>query len=105
MGYPPMDLPIHRGLVFPPLIGYRAPRGLRQDPSCTVESLGSARFLADPKILRNGRSKMRLMLRMYGARRNTQTLLGLGVQVRALAVAEECNAPVATGVMPTREWQ
>lgn len=43
---------------------------------------------------------MRALLSMYGSREDVEPM-GLAVQVRA----EECDAPVATGVMPTGEWR
>jgi vancomycin aglycone glucosyltransferase len=71
---------------------------------------------------------MRVLLTTCGSRRDVQPLAGLAVQVRALgaevqvcappdqefaellagvgaAAAEECDAPVATGVMPTGGWR
>ena len=43
---------------------------------------------------------MRVLLCMYGARRNVEPMVGLAVQLRV----KECNAPGATGVMHAGGW-
>jgi hypothetical protein len=49
---------------------------------------------------------MRVLLTVYGSRGDVEPMVGLAVQVRALAAAaEEWDAPVATGVMPTGGWR
>ena len=59
---------------------------------------------------------MRALLTTYGSRGDVEQLVGLAEQVRALgaearvcappafAAAEECDAPVVPGVMPTGGW-
>ncbi len=46
---------------------------------------------------------MRVLLMTYGSGGNVRPLMGLAVQVRALG--EECDGPVATGMMPTGGWR
>ena len=41
------------------------------------------------------------MLSMYGSRGDAEPMVGLAVQLGA----EECDAPVATGVMSTGVWR
>jgi hypothetical protein len=83
-----------------------APGGLRQDPDRAVESLESADFLADFRTFRNGRYDMRVLWTRYGSRRKVEPMMGLAVQLGALAPAvERCDAPVATGVAPTGGWR
>jgi vancomycin aglycone glucosyltransferase len=55
---------------------------------------------------------MRVLLSTYGSRGDVEPMVGLAVQSRALAEMrvcappdEECDAPVATGVMPTGMWR
>ena len=59
---------------------------------------------------------MRVLLSTYGVAGTSKPMVGLAVQSRALgaevrvrppvaAAAEECDAPVATGVMPTGVWR
>ena len=56
---------------------------------------------------------MRVLLSTYGSRGDVEPIMGLAVQLGALgaaelvnaAAAEECDAPVATGVMPTGGWR
>jgi hypothetical protein len=45
---------------------------------------------------------MRALLSTYGLRGDVEPMAGLAVQ---LGVAEECDGPVATGVMPTGGWR
>jgi len=64
-----------------------------------------------------GRSEMRVLLAMHRSRGDVEPLVGLAVRLRALgaavrvcappdcAAAEGCDAPVATGVMPTGVWR
>ena len=44
---------------------------------------------------------MRVLLSMYGSRGDVEPMVGLAVQLGA----EECDAPVATGVMSTGVWR
>jgi hypothetical protein len=44
---------------------------------------------------------MRVLLSMYGSRRDVEPMVGLAVQPGA----EECNAPVTTGVLSTGVWR
>lgn len=44
---------------------------------------------------------MRVLLSTYGARGNVEPMVGLAVQLGA----EECDAPVATGVISTGGWR
>ena len=44
---------------------------------------------------------MGVLLSTYGSRRDVEPMVGLAVRLRA----EECDAPVATGVMPTGGWR
>jgi vancomycin aglycone glucosyltransferase len=55
---------------------------------------------------------MRVLLSTYGSRGDVDPMVGLAVQsrtlgaeVRVCAAAEECAAPVATGVLPTGGWR
>jgi vancomycin aglycone glucosyltransferase len=49
---------------------------------------------------------MRMLLSTYGQRGEVEPMVGLAVQLGALgAAAEECDAPVSTGVMPTGGWR
>jgi hypothetical protein len=61
---------------------------------------------------------MRVVLSTYGSRGDVEPMVGLAVQSRAVAemgvcappdeefaAAEECDAPVATGVTPTGVWR
>ena len=49
---------------------------------------------------------MRVLLTTYGSRGDVEPMVGLAVRVRALGAAvEECDALVATGVMPTGGWR
>jgi hypothetical protein len=49
---------------------------------------------------------MRVLLSTYGSRGDIESMVGLVVQVGALAAAaEECDAPVATGMMPAGGWR
>ena len=49
---------------------------------------------------------MRVLLSTHGSRADAEPMVGLAVQLRALgAVAEECDALVATGAMPTGVWR
>ena len=60
---------------------------------------------------------MRVLLSTYGGRGDVEPLVGLAVRLRALgaevracappdrAAAEECDAPVAAGVMPNGVWR
>ena len=49
---------------------------------------------------------MRVVSSTYGSRGDVEPMVGLAVRVRALgAAAEEWDAPVATGVMPTGGWR
>ncbi len=60
---------------------------------------------------------MRALLTTYRSRGGVEAMVGLAVQLWALgaevrvcappdvAAAEECDAPVATGVMPTGGWR
>jgi hypothetical protein len=45
---------------------------------------------------------MRVLLTTYGSRADVEPMVGLALQLEA---AEECDAPVATGVMPTGGWR
>jgi len=47
---------------------------------------------------------MRVFLSTYGSRGVGEPMVGRAVQSRALG-AEECDAPVATGVMPIGVWR
>jgi hypothetical protein len=47
---------------------------------------------------------MRVLLSTYGSPGDVEPMVGLAVQSRALG-AEECDAPAATGVMPTGVWR
>jgi vancomycin aglycone glucosyltransferase len=48
---------------------------------------------------------MRELLSAYGSRGDVEPMVGLAVQLGALAAAaKECDAPVATGVMPGGGW-
>ncbi len=48
-----------------------------------------------------GSSEMRVLLSTYESHGDVEPMVGLAVQLRALgAVAEGCDALVATGVMP-----
>jgi hypothetical protein len=48
---------------------------------------------------------MRVLL-TYGSRGDVEPMAGLAVQLRALgAAAEEWDAPVATGMLPTGGWR
>jgi len=62
-----------------------------------VSSPGSYRIIAgqNARNLWNGRHEMRVCLSTYGTRGDVEPTVGLG---------EECDAPVATGVMPTGVW-
>jgi hypothetical protein len=44
---------------------------------------------------------MRMVLSMYGSRGDVEPMVGILVQLGAV----ECDAPVATGVMPTGGWR
>jgi vancomycin aglycone glucosyltransferase len=60
---------------------------------------------------------MRVLLSTYGSRGNVETMVEFAVQPASpraqvrmsappdCAAAEECDAPVATGVMPTGGWR
>jgi vancomycin aglycone glucosyltransferase len=56
---------------------------------------------------------MRALLSTYRSRGDVEPMVGLAVQLGALgaevrvcaAAAEECDAPVATGVMPIGGWR
>jgi vancomycin aglycone glucosyltransferase len=56
---------------------------------------------------------MRVLLLTYGSRGDVESMVGLAAQSRALGAeirlcataAEECDALVATGVIPTRVWR
>jgi hypothetical protein len=49
---------------------------------------------------------MRVLLSTYGSRGDVEPIVGLAVQPRALgAGAADCDALVATGVMPTGVWR
>jgi vancomycin aglycone glucosyltransferase len=56
---------------------------------------------------------MRVLLSTYGSRGDVEPMVGLAVQSRALGAKmrvcappdEECDAPVATCVMPTGVWR
>jgi vancomycin aglycone glucosyltransferase len=59
---------------------------------------------------------MRVLLSMYGSRADVEPMVGLAVRLRALGAqvrgcappdcaAEECDPPVATGVMPKGGWR
>jgi hypothetical protein len=49
---------------------------------------------------------MRVLLTTYGSRGDVEPMVGLAVQLGALAAAaEEWDAPVATGLMPTGGWR
>ena len=45
---------------------------------------------------------MRTLLSTYGSRGDVEPMVGLAVQP---AAAEECDAPLATGVMPAGGWR
>jgi hypothetical protein len=47
---------------------------------------------------------MRVLLSTYGSRGDVEPMVGLAVRSRALG-AEDCDAPVATGVMATGVWR
>ena len=55
---------------------------------------------------------MRVLSSAYGPHGDVEPMAGLAVRLRALgaefdavaAAAEECDAPVETGVMPTGVW-
>ena len=61
--------------------------------------------------------RVRALLTTYGWRGDVELMVGLAMQPGALgaevrvcarpdcAAAEECDAPVATGVMPTGGWR
>jgi hypothetical protein len=49
-------------------------------------------------------SEVRVLLSTYGSRADAEPMVGLAVQSRALG-AEECDALVATGAMPTGVWR
>jgi hypothetical protein len=52
-----------------------------------------------------GVAKCMCRCRPYGSRGDTEPMVGLAVQSRALgAAAEGCDALVATGVMPAGVW-
>jgi vancomycin aglycone glucosyltransferase len=83
---------------------------LRQDPGRAVESLTEA----EARTFKNGRANLRASLSTYESRGDVEPMVGLAVQLRALGAelrvctppaAEECDAPVATGVMPTGGWR
>jgi UDP:flavonoid glycosyltransferase YjiC (YdhE family) len=54
---------------------------------------------------------MRALLTTYGSRGAVDPVVGLAAELVAAqfdavaAAAEECHAPVATGVMPTGAWR
>jgi hypothetical protein len=51
---------------------------------------------------------MRVLLSTYGSRGDVEPMVGLAMQLGALGAemrAEECDAPVATGVMSTGVWR
>jgi hypothetical protein len=49
---------------------------------------------------------MRVLLSTYGSRGGVEPMVGLAVRPRALgAGAEDCDALVATGMMPTGAWR
>jgi hypothetical protein len=88
--------------------------------------------VAEARTFRNGRSEMLVLLSTYGSRGDVEPMVGLAVQMGTLgaevrmcappvrpqrtaesvaakfdtvaAAAEECDAPVATDVMPTGGW-
>ena len=47
---------------------------------------------------------MRGLLSTHGSRGHVEPMVGLAVRSRAFG-AEECDAPVATGVMPMGVWR
>ena len=47
---------------------------------------------------------MRVLLSACESHGDVEPMVGLAVQSRALG-AEECDAPAATGVMPTGVWR
>ena len=65
-----------------------------------------------PEPTEMGGTEMRVLLSTYGSRGRVEPMGGLGAKVRVCApadllphVAEECDAPGATGVMPIGVWR
>jgi vancomycin aglycone glucosyltransferase len=60
---------------------------------------------AEARSYGNGSSEMRVVLSTYGSRGDAEPMVGLAVQFDTVAaVAEGCDALVATGVMPAGVW-
>src|ERR1700721_944600 len=74
-----------------PLSVYRVPGSLRQALGRAVESVSDVRIEG---------VAMRVWLSMYGSRGNIEKMVGL-----AVLGAEQCCAPVTTGVMSTGVWR
>ena len=77
-------------------------RGLMGDPPGPTVSPYAARRRFAGRL--SVHSEMRVLLSTYGSRGDVEPMVGLAVQLRALA-AEGCDALVATGVMPAGAWR